>query len=110
MKRRLMDPETRWYDEIRTIFDRSSQEEWLPRLDQFNNRPPIKKVGTTFSLPKAGQPPAWFNGDITALDPGEWVLVVMDNPDASLVSTPDVDDEIPDAWWNHWRTFNAEHA
>ena len=44
MKRRPMDPASHWYDEIRTIFDRSSQEEWIPRLDQFNNRPPVKKV------------------------------------------------------------------
>ncbi len=106
-----MDHETRWYDQIRTIVDTSSQEDWLSRLNQFNNRPPVKKAGTTFSLPKDGHPPPWFNGDITALNPGEWVLVVMDNPDADMISTLDLDDdETPDAWWNHWRTFNAEHA
>src|SRR5215218_10732868 len=97
-------PEPKWYSPIREIFDRTFDESWNEHLARFNRRPEIVKSGLEFHLPHQQCPPAWFNGDIEALEPGQWVLVVSLNPhiyptDGSL-SRRAFDAE---GWWDFWR-------
>lgn len=106
-----MDSQSHWYQPIRDEFDRSFDDPWDARLAQFNNRPYVKTMKTRFLLPRPGLPPAWFNGNIPALQAGEWVLVVSINPYIDPEELPLYhDDGSPEAWWNHWCTFNQHPA
>lgn len=65
-----------------------------------------------FSMHGPGEPPTFFNGDVDALQPGRWVLVVSLNPHqvkgvkAPLESQFDQRFATLAAYWDFWRTYN----
>ena len=59
-----------------------------------------------------GLPPRWFSGDVEAIEPERWVLVVSLNPNYSKDGTDlqwfnqqAFDSE---GWWNHMRSHNRD--
>ena len=79
-----MSDSQRWYDPIRQEFDSSFAEDWRLQLAKFNHHPAVKAAKKQFYLPREGHPPAWFNGNLPDLKPGEWVLVVSINPQINV--------------------------
>jgi len=108
-----MSESQRWYDPIRKEFDASFNDTWAPRLARFSHELPTKAAATKFHLPHKDVPPAWFNGNLTAMKPGEWVLVVSNNPHGPGIgpTLPLADaDASREGWWNHLHTVNPDGA
>jgi hypothetical protein len=102
-----------WYQEIREIHDRNFHHWWQERVDAINQRYALSRQPMLFT-PDPGAPMPWFNGDIEAVEPGGWVLVISlnhyVNPD-DRKSLPRVtsDRYTPQSYWDHRRTFNTSH-
>lgn len=96
----------RWSDMIRRMHDESWDLDWYAHVAELN-----EQLGLTgpdaFGLPR-GLPPSWVVGDLEALPPGEWVLVV------SLNQARREDGEAwhveqgytRQSYWDHWRFLN----
>jgi hypothetical protein len=104
--------ETHWYREIRDIHDGYFHESWQERVDAINERFQLSHEHMLLSH-GPGIPMPWFNGDIHAVVPGRWVLVVSLNhqidsnpPEASTRNAGDSDSK--EAWWNDRRTMNTD--
>ena len=100
-----------WYSEIRAIQDRHFYDPWQKRLSQINEKYGLSGKD---ALATHGRnvPPPWFNGDIEAIEPGRWVLVVSLNPRVDPQSQEAMhryrDQEFtPEKYWDHWRRFNT---
>ena len=93
-----------WLSSIRKLHDDSFNVDWERHLATLNERlrlAGVDRLQTAISH----FPPSWFNGDIEALKPGKWVLVVSLNPQ---LGPPEgyVVDHSPDAYWQFWRMHN----
>ncbi len=58
---------------------------WSVRVDRFNDMLQLND-GDRFLLPNSRCSPAWVNGDVQRMKPGEWVLVVSLNPHVDAVN------------------------
>ena len=101
-----------WYQEIQNIHDRHFSDPWQDRVDAINQRYRLSRQHMLFTPDPEGPMP-WFNGDIEAVEPGRWVLVISlnhyVNPDAR--ASRERDDgarNTPESYWDHRRTFNTE--
>ncbi len=68
-----------WYSPIRAIHDEHFYDPWEERLAQINARYGLQGDHALLTH-GPGLPPPWFNGDIEAVEPGKWVLVISLNP------------------------------
>src|SRR5829696_1175123 len=71
--------ETSWYQDVRHIHDRHFHDPWQDRADAINQRYCLSRKHMLLT-PGPGVPMPWFNGDIEAVEPGRWVLVISLNP------------------------------
>lgn len=72
--------EEKWWSELRQIHDESFKTDWRQHLDELNRQVVAKHPrleSDPFSTPGGTLPPVLFNGDIEALQPQKWVLVVL---------------------------------
>src|SRR4051794_34456594 len=68
-----------WLSQIRAIHDASFTIDWQLHLDDLNAR--LRRSDQVeLSTAVRGLPPPWFNGDVEAIKPNEWVLVISLNP------------------------------
>lgn len=106
-----MSDDQTWYAPIRDIFNRASAHDWRVRVAQFNRLPSVQKTKTRFHLPMEGIWPSWFSGNLTGLNPGEWVLVVSANPHIKFATLPvPTTNPSPEAWWNGCHAIDPDRA
>lgn len=99
-----------WVRELRRLHEEAYSCDWTSHLRDLNRR---HELGgrDELAVPDAGLPPSWFVGDVEALDPGRWILVVSLNQ-ASWA-------EKDEAWrsqqrdsiqgdWDFWRLLNQK--
>lgn len=99
-----------WLHDLRALHDSYFSYDWDSHVRRLNRR-----LGLTgrneFGLPAPTLPPAWFVGDVEALVPGKWVLVI------SLNQARREEDEAwhrsqrytPQTYWDHWRWLNRNY-
>ena len=84
-----------WLTELRALYDKAFSYDWDRHVDQLNKR--YKLHGSSkLGLLVRGQPPAWFNGDVEAIQPDRWVLVVSLS---HQLPSQDLEDHVPDSSW-----------
>lgn len=93
-----------WVRELRELHDQAFLVDWVAHLEALN-----RDLGLTGSyelgVPAPGFPPSWFVGDVEALEPRRWVLVISLNQkqhDAGQGFTPQ-------SYWDHWRWLHRKH-
>jgi hypothetical protein len=101
-----------WYQGIREIHDRHFLDSWEARVEAINQLYQLTGEHMLISH-GAGVPMPWFNGDIQAVEPGRWVLVISLNHQIDRDGT-----ELPmhqasgtspeDAWWLQRRRMNLD--
>lgn len=98
-----------WTDELRRLHDSNFAFDWDGHVRALNER--LQLTGADeFGLPAAGLPPSWFVGDVAALEPRRWVLIV------SLNQARREDEEgwhrarryTSQTYWDHWRWLNRD--
>ena len=92
-----------WRAELRRIFDESFHFDWTDHLAGLNARLNLQDDPFQVSIP--GLPPCLFNGDVEAITPGDWTLVISLNH--QLSEKHRVLDQ-PQAW-DFWRNHNRDH-
>lgn len=102
-----------WYEPIWNIHENHFYDHWQERLSRINSRYQLTGENTLLTH-SSTVPPPWFNGDIEAVQPGEWVLMVSLNPRVKPTETEAIqwyDDQrfTPESYWRHWRRFNENH-
>ena len=70
--------DTTWVRELRRLHEENFWYDWTSHVRDLNRRYDLAGRDE-LNLPNAGLPPSWFVGDVEALDPGRWVLVVALN-------------------------------
>ena len=69
---------TPWFRELRQLHDENFREDWTSHVSALN-----RELGLTgpdaFGVPARGLPPPWFVGDVEAVPPRQWVLVISLN-------------------------------
>lgn len=108
-----LEGQTPWYQEIREIHDQHFHDPWQERADAINRRHALSRAHKLFT-PAPGVPMPWFNGDIEAVEPGRWVLVISLNHYVNPAAREALDRDTaaqftPETYWDHWRTFNMDH-
>ncbi len=69
---------TPWFRELRQLHDENFHEDWTTHLDALNRE--LGLSGTAaFGTPARSLAPSWFVGDVEALPPRQWVLVISLN-------------------------------
>lgn len=98
-----------WLAELRRIHDESFEFDWGRHLSELNRDYEICKE-SRFTTTAPGVPPVWFNGDVEAIVPKQWTLVVSINPASNPLSEEKslAKFRTPEASWNSWRTYNRE--
>src|SRR5690349_19510314 len=71
--------EKHWSARVNALHEWSMGYDWSRHLLDLNERCHLSKA-EELSLSLPGCPPAFFNGNIEALEPNRWVLVVSINP------------------------------
>lgn len=104
--------QTPWYQEIRDIHDRHFHDPWQERVDVINQRYRLSRQHMLFT-PDPDGPFPWFNGDIEAVEPERWILVIslnhFVNPDAREAYDRSTSARYtPETYWDHRRTFNTQ--
>ena len=100
---------TPWFRELRQLHDKNFHEDWTSHIDALN-----RELGLTgpdaLALPAPGLAPPWFVGDVEAVPPRQWVLVISLNQ-----ARREEDEEwhlaqgYPEqTYWDHWRWFNRD--
>jgi hypothetical protein len=110
---RDLEDQTPWYQAIRDIHEQHFHDPWQERVDEINKRYALAGSHMLFT-PDPDGPVPWFNGDIEAIEPGHWVLVISLNHyvnpasrSASVVHS--IAGYTPETYWDHRRTFNTTH-
>ncbi|MYE31615.1 MAG: hypothetical protein F4X80_02915 [Chloroflexi bacterium] len=70
--------DTTWIRELRRLHEANYHCDWTSHLRDLNRRYDLGGRDE-LAIPDEGLPPSWFVGDVEALDPGRWVLVVSLN-------------------------------
>jgi hypothetical protein len=93
-----------WRGELRRLHNDALRVDWEAHLADLNVRYGL--VGRhVLSTTDVGLPPAWFNGDVDAVEPGSWVLVVSLNPGKPPAGF--YGNELRrDNGWDFWRRHN----
>lgn len=104
--------QTPWYQEIRDIHNRHVHDTWQGRIDAINQRYALSGAHKLFT-PDPDAPMPWFNGNIEAVEPGNWVLVISlnhyVNPDSLSTSGFDTTgSHTAETYLDHRLTFNTE--
>ncbi|MGH2363302.1 MAG: hypothetical protein ACRDHX_01460 [Chloroflexota bacterium] len=68
-----------WQEKIRRIHDGTFDVDWDRHLAALNERLKLEPEHR-LSTPGPGLPPSLFTGDLTAVRPGAWALVISLNP------------------------------
>ncbi len=100
---------TPWFRELRQLHDENFREDWTSHVDALN-----RELGLTghaaFGLPARGLPPSWCVGDVEAVPPRQWVLVISLNQ-----ARREEDEEwhlaqryTEQPYWDHWRWLNKD--
>lgn len=95
-----------WYGPIRRLHFGHFDDPWNVRLEAVNRfvQPHMKRP---LYLHGDRLAPPWFNGNIEALEPMKWVLVVSLNPHINPRDRRyHLRDFTAQEWWDHWRSFN----
>ncbi len=107
MRRHNAPMELPWVRELRQLHEENFFD-WTSHLLDLNRR--LGLAGRDeFTVPNAGLPPSWFVGDIEALQPGPWVLVISLNQarfsQATEASRRRQRDSVQKDW-DYWRSLN----
>ena len=87
--------------ELRRVHETALAEDWHPRVDHLNRQLGLSGANAfTLSLPSL--PPMWFNGDVEAIQPGKWTLVISLNHQVGGEQNAPA----PDGLWDWCRTHN----
>ena len=90
-----------WVEQLRELHDDAFLVDWSANFEALNRD--LDLTGPyELGVPAPGFPPSWFVGDVEALEPHRWVLVVSLNQaqhDAGSGYTPQT-------FWDHWRWLN----
>lgn len=102
-----------WHDAIRSIHEQHFGDPWQERLVAINQRFGLSG-DNVFLTHGQTVPPPWFNGDIEAVRPGDWVLMVSLNPrvipsEVETIRWYDNQGFTAETYWAHWRRFNTNH-
>ena len=95
---------TGWQTDLRRLYDLALKADWESHLCALNARYALHgrdRLSTT----DTNLPPAWFNGDLEAIEPGRWVLVVSLNPGKPAPGAYG-DALRRDNGWDFWRRHN----
>ena len=91
-----------WVRRLRDLHDESFALDWSSHLEALSRS--LSLGSDPLATPAPGLPPSWFVGDVEAIEPGRWVLVV------SLNQAYRPDDEwhlaqhyTAQTYWDHWR-------
>lgn len=108
-----LERKTRWYQEIRAIHDQHFSDPWQERVDAINRRHNLPREHMLLT-PEPGRPLLWFIGDIEAVKPGRWVLVISLNHYANPDAREALDgyasaEHTPDTYWDYCRRYNTKH-
>jgi hypothetical protein len=92
-------------DDLRRLHSEALKTDWDAHLAGVNAQ--YGFIGDhALSTADAGIPPAWFNGDVEAIRPGDWVLVVSLNP-AKPPAGYYRGELTSETAWDFWRTHNT---
>ncbi len=99
--------ENDWVQEIDELWVKHFRDPWIERIREFNDILRLNEEAK-FLLPNSRCSPAWINGDVHRMKPGEWVLVISLNPHVDAVNNKleDLDIESGVQWRQFWKTFN----
>ena len=93
-----------WVEQLRELHDQAFSVDWATHLGALNRS--LALTGPhELTTPARKCPPSWFVGDVEALEPGRWVLVISLNQkrhDAGQGFTPQT-------YWDHWRWLHRSH-
>ena len=92
-----------WIEQLKQLHNRAFEFDWSSHLQNLN-----RDLGLAgpheLAVPAPGFPPSWFVGDVEAIEPHRWVLVISLNQaqhDAGGGYTPQT-------FWDHWRWLNTD--
>lgn len=103
-----------WYQGIRDIHDRHFHDSWEERVDAINRRYDL--AGDHMVLTHGpGIPMPWFNGDIEAIEPGNWVLAIslnhqLDRDGIEMLKHQASGISPEEAWWRQRRRMNTDRC
>lgn len=93
-----------WQGKLRRLHEDMLALDWDAHLADLNDRYGLAGKHA-LSTTDVGLPPAWFNGDVEAVEPGSWVLVVSLNPGKPPAGF--YGEELRrDNGWDFWRRHN----
>jgi len=100
-----------WLERLRRLHDGAFEIDWQSHIDTLNREYGIAEE-STFRTVAPGLPPVLFNGDVEAIRPGEWTLVVSINPGSNPLPQRLYREKFskPRDFWNHWRTYNRDYV
>lgn len=92
-----------WVHTLRDLHDSNFDFDWDAHLRDLNIR--LGRTDDPFSLPAAGLAPPWFVGDVEALRPRKWVLVVSLNQARKKADKPwhAAQQYTRQSYWDYWR-------
>ena len=96
---------TDWQAELRRLHDEALAVDWGDHLAELNARYCLQGRDALLTA-DVGLPPAWFNGDVEAIEPGCWVLVVSLNPGKPPAEFYGGELRRDNAW-DFWRRHNS---
>jgi hypothetical protein len=96
-----------WWEPIKELDLSARQIDWTSHLARLNERYDLPPE-TAFSCSIPDWPPAWFTGNIEALQPGRWVLVVSINPAAPAPNH--YQDHLGSDPWTFWTEHNRDSS
>ena len=92
-----------WVRELRELHDQAFLVDWSAHLRALNRN--LGLAGShELAVPAPGFPPSWFVGDVEALEPRRWVLVISLNQAQHDAG----DGYTSQTFWDHWRWLNRE--
>lgn len=93
-----------WVPELWELHNQAFAVNWTAHLENLNS-----ELGLTGAYelwtPARGYPPSWFVGDVEALEPGRWVLVISLNQKRHNAG----EGFTPKSYWDHWRFLHRKH-
>jgi hypothetical protein len=94
-----------WVDSLRRIHEDSFNIDWSKEVEEVNL---LLQTTDTFNTSLPGLPPIWFQGDVEAITPGNWTLVIsLNHQRCDEVAPP------PGEYWDwcrgHLRTSPNTH-
>ena len=100
-----------WIERLRQLHDGAFAIDWRSHVDGLNRAYGIADA-SIFRTVARGLPPVLFNGDVEALRPGKWTLVVSINPGSNPLPELLYQERFssPREFWDHWRTYNRDYV